>query len=40
MGNSFQTFMTLFLTNCIGPDDIHKAKGAGIAAANLYSTGV
>ena len=38
-GSSFQPLMTLFLTNGTGPEDIRKAKAAGIFAAKLYPSG-
>ncbi len=37
--STFQPLMTLFLTNGTAPEDIRKAKAAGIVAAKLYPAG-
>ncbi len=38
-GSSFQPLMTLYLTDNLSPDEIARAKDAGVAALKLYPAG-
>lgn len=38
-GSSFEPLMTLYLTDTLAPDEIVRAKGAGIAAVKFYPAG-
>ncbi|MEO8123024.1 MAG: dihydroorotase [Burkholderiales bacterium] len=38
-GSSFEPLMTLYLTDTLVPDEIVRAKGAGIAAVKFYPAG-
>lgn len=38
-GNAFQPLMTLYLTDNLGPDEIVRAKAAGVVACKLYPAG-
>lgn len=38
-GVSFEPLMTLYLTDNLPPDEIRRAKGAGVVAAKLYPAG-
>ena len=38
-GSSFEPLMTLYLTDTLAPDEIRRAKAAGIAAVKLYPAG-
>ena len=38
-GISFEPFMTLYLTDNLPPDEIARAKDAGVVAAKLYPAG-
>ena len=38
-GVSFEPLMTLYLTDNLPPDEIHRAKDAGVVAAKLYPAG-
>ena len=38
-GNAFEPLMTLYLTDNLGPDEIVRAKAAGVVACKLYPAG-
>jgi dihydroorotase len=38
-GMAFEPLMTLYLTDNLPPDEIHRAKDAGVVAAKLYPAG-
>jgi dihydroorotase len=38
-GSDFQPLMTLYLTDNLPPDEIRRAKGAGVVAVKLYPAG-